>query len=321
MSIAHQLFADLCEGLLAEDSTSINLLRGLPGAEQLVKKMHQRGKPSAGAENQPLPHDQEYTQVKTPPWSELKGHREGGFGRWLLVRAENGAAVIWAPGGGSGYEAFVYHDGEIERKYDDRGGNILDWIKQHAGKINAYYLGKVSKDIGAKRGLRRERAPRAQVGDDWTNVTDFTTQLITRFKPLWLRAVQGAVADIKGWMNTQIKNDNYHAAESKLNSLSRLKQVVDAIESGENIPASDSDTSNLIKTAVHNAIQLATAHHYPELAGEWQQQQLYGFRGSSARKITNAEAIKQLFTDIRSGDTAKLGTVLSYFKNQLVRNS
>ena len=150
MSIAHELFADLCEGMIAEASTSMDLLRGLPGAEQLVKKMHQRGKPGQrSASDTPLPHDQEYTAVKSPPWSELKGHREGGFGRWVLVRAQNGAAVIWAPGGGQGYEAYVYHDGEIDRRYDDRGGNILDWIKDHAGKITGYYLGKGSKEIGA----------------------------------------------------------------------------------------------------------------------------------------------------------------------------
>ena len=321
MSIAHELFADLCEGMMAEASTSMDLLRGLPGAEQLVKKMHQRGKPGLrSASDTPLPHDQEYTPVKSPPWNELKGHREGGFGRWVLVRAQNGAAVIWAPGGGQGYEAYVYHDGEIDRRYDDRGGNILDWIKDHAGKITDFYLGKVSKDRGTKRAQRQERKPTTQVGDDWTDANAFATQLITRFKPLWQRAVQGAIADIKGWMNQQIKNDNYRAAEHKLNSLQRLKSVGDAIESGVDMSRSSGDAAEIIQVAVYNAIQLATSHHYPELAGEWQSSHHYG-RGAKRHKVSNAEATKQLFTDIRGGDTAKLGTVLAYFKNQLVRNS
>jgi hypothetical protein len=57
---------------------------------------------------------------------------------------------------------------------------------------------------------------------------------------------------------------------------------------------------------------MTAAHYYPEQTGDINKS--YGRSYSSAR----SEGPQQLLKDITEGDTAKLGTVLSFFKRALI---
>jgi hypothetical protein len=59
-----QLFAQMCESVLDEASTSLSLIQNNPGGTEVIKKLHKDMK---------LAHDQDYKSVPKISWSELKG--------------------------------------------------------------------------------------------------------------------------------------------------------------------------------------------------------------------------------------------------------
>jgi hypothetical protein len=67
-----------------------------------------------------------------------------------------------------------------------------------------------------------------------------------------------------------------------------------------------------IETAVGTAILMAAAHHYPEQTGEITKSY------SRSYSSQHQEGPDQLLKDIAAGDTAKLGTILSFFKRTLI---
>ena len=312
MSLSHNLFVDLLEGMLTEASTGLDILQGVPGAKALVTQLHR-----AKGVDDTLPADQEYYPIKgkTPPWSDLKSHKQR-ITTWVLVKAERGAAVIFAAGAGAPYKVFVRDTDDpsqpTSQKYDDRGGNILNYITDHVGKIQAMWMGRDKHAVADIRKKRQENIPPAT---EYRSVEDFTQAMMDKFRPLWLRAVRGAMADMKGWVGTQLKSDSVHKARAKLEKLQGLKDLADAIETGQ----LGDDARKLLFRTAYDAISLTTAHYYEELAGELSRERSYYGSSGSAIKVSNKDAVQQLYTDIRAGDTKKLGTLLAYFKNSLVR--
>ena len=286
-SESYKIFAQLLEGYVDEASTSLDLISGNPGGKEVIIKLHK---------DMRLAHDQDYRQVDKISWSELKGSYQGA---WVIIKGANGTGAIKARG--DSYEAVASSGGETKSARDSRGGNILDFLKGEIGKLQKFYVGKGSRSVDDKK---KKRA------DQQTGLSQEVTvsSLTTKFKPLWVRAITAAIADIKGHIANQIKNDAFEKAEKKLNHVRKLQNAIDSLEAG------DSDVPGSVSTAINTAVVMAASHHYPEQTGSINRQ---GY-GGGGYNTQFPEGPKQLLADIAAGDQKKLGTVLGFFKRTLI---
>lgn len=283
-----KIFAQLCEAI-NEDSTAMNLITGNAGGSQVVKHLHQK----LG-----LGHDLEFKEIPKISWSDLKDSYKGA---WVVMRCSGGTAAIKARGGTTGsYEAIVSDGGEIQSKSDSRGGNILDFIKGSVGKPTKFFAAKNTNKVQDVQRQRRDR----QDGSGPQKMD--TNTLIKKFKPLWAKAISAAIADIKGHVANMIKNDAFDKARKKLDRVEKLQNNIEALEAGSQ------EAGDLVKMAVHAAVLMAASHYYPDQTGEITR----GY--SSGYSSQNSEGVTRLLQDLSNGDTAKLGTVLGFFKRTLI---
>jgi hypothetical protein len=287
---AFQLFAQMCESVLDEASTSLSLIQNTPGGTEVIKKLHKDLK---------LAHDQDYKSVPKISWSELKDSYRGA---WVIIQGDKGTGAIKASGGNTGsYEAVASTGGETRSVKDSRGGNVVDFLKGEIGGLRKFYVGKNTTTVSDKQKTRQSR----QTGAGAQQVSNDT--LIKKFKPLWNRAITAAIADIKGHIANQIKNDAFEKATRKLEYVGRLQSSADAMETG-----TLDDAPEFIRNAVQTAVLMTAAHYYPEQTGDITKSY------SRSYVSTQSEGPTQLLKDITEGDTAKLGTVLSFFKRALI---
>jgi len=284
---SYQLFSQLLEGYLNEASTSLDLILDNPGGKQVVKFLHT---------DMGLAHDQDYRQVEKISWSELKDARRGA---WVMIKGTTGTGAIRATASGS-YEATASSGGEVDSFADGRGGNVIDFLKSKIGKLNKFYVGNNTSDVNDKRKKRKDQ----QAGKDASVVS--VDSLTKKFKPLWVKAITAAIADVKGHIANQIKNDAFDKAAKKLEHVKRLQQAIESLET-------DSDTPGSVKNAINVAVLMAASHHYPEQTGAISRSG-YG----SGYNAERSEGGSQLMKDIAAGDQKKLGTVLTFFKRSLI---
>lgn len=281
----YQLFAQLLEGYVDEASTSLDLITGNPGGKEVIIKLHK---------DMQLAHNQDYRQVDKISWSELKGSYNGA---WVIIKGAAGTGAIKARG--DSYEAVASSGGETRSVRDSRGGNILDFLKGEIGKLQKFYVGKGTRAVDDKKKKRAD----AQAGTSGEVTVDTLTK---KFKPLWVRAITAAIADIKGHIANQIKNDAFDKAEKKLGQVKNLQNAIDSLESG------DSDVPGSVGAAINTAVLMAASHHYPEKTGNITRGYSRGFNAQFS------EGPQQLLKDISAGDQKKLGTVLGFFKRTLI---
>ncbi len=285
---SYQLFAQLLESQLDEASTSMALIASKPGGRQVVQALHQSMK---------LAHDINYSPIDKISWSDLK---DAWLGKWVIIQGTTGTGAIKAYRGS--YEAVASSGGEVEKFKSERGGNILDFLKGKIGKLQKYYVGKNTSYVGDVQSKRAD----AKKGAGTAEVTNDT--LIVKFRPLWIRATQAAMADVKGHIANMIKNDAFAKAQKKIERLSNLQNGIEALESG------DQNEPGFIRSAVATATLMAASHYYPEQTGNITKSR-YGSGGYSAQFH---EGPQQLLKDIAAGDQKKLGTVLAFFKRALI---
>lgn len=285
---SYTLFAQLLESQIDEASTSLNLITGKPGGKEVIQHLHK---------NMQLAHDINYSSVDKVSWSELKDSYKGA---WVVIQGTTGVGAIRAKNGS--YEAVASTGGEVDSFRNDRGGNILDFLKGKIGKLTKFYVGKNTDYV---RNMQSTRADRKQ-GAGPGQVTNDT--LIAKFRPLWAKATQAAIADVKGHIANMIKNDAFQKAQHKLERLNSLQNGLDSIEAG-------GDEPGFIRSAVNMATLMAASHYYPEQTGTITRSR-YGSGGSYSAQFT--EGPQQLLKDIAAGDQKKLSTVLSFFKRTLI---
>ena len=189
--------------------------------------------------------------------------------------------------------------GETRSVKDSRGGNILDFLKGEIGKLQKFYVGKGTRTVDDKKKKRSD----AQANPAGEVTVDTLTK---KFKPLWVRAITAAIADIKGHIANQIKNDAFDKAEKKLSQVKTLQNAIDSLEAG------DSDVPGSVSQAINTAVLMAASHHYPEQTGNITRGYSRGFNAE------RSEGPSQLLKDIAAGDQKKLGTVLGFFKRTLI---
>lgn len=285
-----KLFAQLLEAYIPEDSSAMGMLSSVPGGSEVVQKLHK---------DLGLAHDQEYQEIDKISWSSLKDTR---YGAWVLIKGEKGAGAIKADSRGQGYTSVAFDSatGQVETYSNDRGGHNIDFLKSKIGKLRAFYTGSGTGDREKKKKNRAELSSEPGAGAVTTDT------LITRFRPLWLRAMTAAEADIKGMIATMIKNSAYEKARRKMEQASKLLNAIEKLETGTLKGAPP-----FVKETVSLAIAMAAAHHYPEETGEIR-------RDYSSYTPQFHEGPNKLLSDISNGDTAKLGTVLGFFKRSLI---
>lgn len=283
---SYQLFAQLLEGFVNEASTSMNLITRSPGGKEVVVALHK---------DMQLAHDTDYRSVDKISWSDLKGSYQGA---WVIIVGAKGTGAIKSKG--DTYDAVASAGGPIDTTSDGRGGNILDFLKSKIGKLQKFYVGKNTSAVGDKRRLRADQ--KRGLGNEVDQDT-----LIKKFKPLWARAITAAIADVKGHIANQIKNDAFEKAKKKLTHLETLQNGLESIEAGSE------DAPGFIKGAVNSAVLMAASHHYPEQTGTIERSR-YGGNISSQFP----EGPRQLLKDITQGDQMKFRTVLSFFKRSLI---
>jgi hypothetical protein len=288
---SYQLFAQLLEENLLEVSSAMNVLATKPGGPEVVKHLHKSMK---------LAHDLGYKPIDKISWSELKGSYAGA---WVLIQGATGTGAIKAIN--DRYEAVASSGGEVKSFKDGKGGNILDFLKGEIGKLQKFYTAKGSRDVDDKQKKRADN----KKGAGTPEVTQGT--LIRKFKPLWVRAITASIADIKGHVANQIKNDAFEKAKKKLEYISRLQSGLEMLEAGE---VGGGDIPDFLNNAINAAVLMTASHYYPETTGNLERSR-WGGGGLNAQF---SEGPAQLLKDIASGDTAKMGTVLSFFKRSLV---
>lgn len=297
----YQKFAQLCESILQEVSTASTILPGSAAANVLIKTLHSKYS---------LPHDQQYQQTDNISWSTINDTRAGA---WVIVKFANGVGAIQAIKSKQGYVAVAVPNEGLEVSVDQfsKGGDVMNFFKKLGlGKIQQLYVGRDTGELSAKQdkrrllGLQKERFGMASVDT-----------LLKRFRPLWLRAVEAAQADVKGMAVTMVQNNSYRKANEKLLRLSELQEIADAIESGEIDQEPRRYTNNAhkesLKKYVSSAIYLAASHFYPEETGNIT-------RNYGGLTVENYQGSLQLLKDIGNGDQKKLATVLGFFKRLLI---
>lgn len=288
---SHSIFAHLCEAYLPEASSSLDLVKNQPGGQQVIQKLHT---------TQSLAHDQTYQPVSKISWSDLKGSYRGA---WVIIQGDKGIGAIRASGGTTGsYQALASTGGETRELNDSRGGNIIDFLKGEIGGLRKFYVGKNSTSVKDKKQLRAKN----QAGAGPVQINQDT--LIKKFRPLWVRAINASIADVKGMVGTMVKNDAFEKAEKKIALLKNLESALDVIESGGD------DVPNSIRRAVAAGINMAASHYYPDETGEISRSRW----GSGDYSSERSEGPQKLLADISNGDTKKLGTILSFFKRSLI---
>ena len=289
MKLEHcKIFANLCEAI-TEASTTMNIIAGTPGGEQVVKKLHG---------SMALAHNVEYQPVQRISWKDIKDSYKGA---WVIVLGSNGTGAIKATGGNTGtYETVASDGGDVQTMSNSRSDATLEFLKNQIGRFQKYYVAKNTgyvQDIQGKRSANKVQPANARVTND---------TIVKKFKPLWEKAITVAIADIKGHVTNMVKNDAFDKARSKLSRIESLQNGLDSLQ------VSGTDTPDFIKGAVNTAVLMAASHHYPEETGEIT-------RGYSNQYTTQrSEGPQKILSDISSGDTAKLGTVLSFFKRNLI---
>jgi len=285
----YKLFAQLCEGLLFEASSSLDLIKRQPGGSEAVKYLHK---------NSGLANDQQYQQVEKISWSELKGAFHGG---WVLMTYPQGTGAIRAKSGN--YEVLASTGaGEPETFRDSMGGRVMAFLKDRlGGNPRKIYVGR---DTGSTKNKKSERDQRKEVPSS-QEVSAET--LVVKFKPLWVRATTAAIADIKGVISTMIKNDSFEKAEKKIKLVMDLTQALEEFESNPNT------VPRIFTKAVEKSIKLSAAHHFPDETGAV-------ISGWSGLSVANTQGITHLLKDISQGDTKKIGTILAFFKRNLLHS-
>ncbi len=282
---SYQIFAQLLEGYVDEASTSLSLISGNPGGNEVITKLHKEMK---------LAHDQDYRQVDKISWSELKDSYRGA---WVIIQGAKGTGAIRARSGN--YEAVASTGGEVRVVKDGRGGNVLDFLKGEIGKLQKFYVGKNTSAVDDKQ--RKRQDSQSGMSQEINQET-----LMKKFKPLWARAITAAIADIKGHIANQIKNDAFEKAKKKLSQVESLQNALESLESGS------SDVPGSVKGAINIAVLMAASHHYPDQTGT------IGRGYGSSYSAQHSEGTQQLLKDISAGDQKKLGTVLGFFKRALI---
>lgn len=287
---SYKLFAIMCESQLMEYSTAIPILSNNPDGKSLIQFLHSRKK---------LAHNIRWETVPKLRWNALKQDYQGA---WVIVQGRNGVGAIKSTSGDKNYEGIVVdpEDGDIEQIRDTRGGTVKEFLKSYIGKLEAFYVGRESTELLRKS---QERDKNRVLNRKSSEISPETLE--KKFKPLWIKAINAAIADIKGITVNMVKNGAFGKAGDKLDQIKKLERALEHIEEDSQ------HTAGIISMSVRLAVTMAASHYYPEETGNIS-------RRWDGYASEHNDGVELLLKDISNGDTKKLGTVLAFFKQGLM---
>jgi hypothetical protein len=303
-------FSGLCHHLLLEYSTTIDILKNPDGswhigAEELIDYL--------------MDHIMNQRMIKhNVQWEPIDPAKITWWGKKvskgaILVLFERGTALL--EGEKNWWSAYISDALQMQRhskatRYGDMEINfpIETLMKDIGSKLGAPVKSYITDDLGIKS-VEKLRKKRKAVLPKRINYE----QILMRFKPLWEKTLIQAMADVKGWYSQLIKNDAYAKAEKKMQQLRDLRLMLDHLES--------SNTNELKKNLLvylTTAVHMAAAHHYPTPTGNWGE----AWSETAGRYVRRYKApgiVEKFLADIENGDMNKLGSVLGYLKQELVK--
>jgi len=286
-----RLFAQLAEGLMEVSSTSEKLWNH-PGAIQIMKHLHSEME---------LAHDTEWEDLPRIFWSEFKDTRTG---KWVLIKGTKGTGAIKSLGNGT-YLAVGSNGAQVQSQEETKGGRVEAFLKPIIGNPGAMFSAEQGTAVKDKQQARARNA----VPPEGQQVSAET--IVKKFKPMWKKAIEHAISDMRGFVVIQVKNGAFEKAQRKLKQLMALRALDDSLDEGDEAP-------ELIKKAVGSAITLAAGHFYPEETGEITRG-YGGYGGTYGLRAENPEGVKMLLADLSNGDTTKMGVILGFFKRSLLQ--
>lgn len=300
-------FCHVCDQLLLEYSTTFNILKNPDGSWHTgAKELLDQVITNKGM----IPHDVQWEPINPAQMASWAKSSKKGV---MIVLCERGTAMI-EPRDDDFYQALISSETELVRlhRMTRYGAQFLyafaplvKGIQELLGlPLRAY----VTKDLGTKsvEKLRKKRKAAAPKRMSYE-------QIVLRFKPLWEKTLVQAMADVKGWYSQLIKNDAYNKAQKKMRQLTDLRTMLDNLEAG-NMVELKKGLLVYITTAVH----MAAAHHYPTPAGTWGEA-WSETAGRYVRRYKAPGVVEKFLADIENGDMNKLGSVLGYLKQELVK--
>jgi len=299
----HKAMGHILGEMLEEDSTIGDTVRSSPYSDVLVRSVHEKLK---------IPHDQKvsWRDVKTisPNFVILSGSRGTAAVRW------NGSSDQWyiITATGAGLHPYTSHSINAAMQ------NIKEDIGMITGSYEADPEGKARAWRGAASGrsgevdVKQEKRKQARTITNPKSLdpkADMSTNLKAiqkKLRPLYTKYIQQAMADIKGVIGMQLKADAHDRAGQKLNLLKNLKDMADEIE---NYPNSIPDD---ILKSLQPALYMTAAYFYPDQTGELGRPHRGGLEPQSK------EGSRLVIKDIANGDSKKLATLMSFFKQTLL---
>jgi hypothetical protein len=282
-------FISLCESIV-EASTAMSTLKSSPGAKEVVQHLHQKRN---------LVHDVEFREIDKISWSTLKDSATG----WILMTSPKGTAAIKATGGT--YRVLVSDGSEIYGRDESRGGNAIDFIKNLIGKPTRFFQGTSDPHdlvfLQKKREQSQQKNTTGSIGSE--------SDLMVKFKPLWVKLLTKAAADVRGVLMTMIKRRNYEDSREKINQLEKLETQIEDLEDGK-IPES-------LKSKLNLALLMSAAYFYPEETGEITYNR-YSYGGNQYRS-ERSEGLQRLMKDLAGRDNQKLAVILGFLKKAILQ--
>jgi len=279
---AYKLIAEAFREIYEVSSTG-DIIKNLPGGNEVMQTLHSQ----MGA-----PHDIKYNPEPKISWADIKGTYRGS---WILIQGDKGSAAIrWD---GTNYTSVASAGAGVETFKNSRSNFTVDFLKGKIGGLRKFWVAKGVKDTGD---VKRDRASR-QADPAKQGYTQ--SSLGEKFKPLVVKTIQAAQADIRGMAMTMLKNGNNQGAIKKIQKLESYEEQLHNLQS-----KNGRDDLNM-NTRVSDAAMLAAHHFYPEQTGEVTRSR-YG-RGLN---IENQQGVQQLFNDINAGQMDKLSVLLQFFK-------
>ena len=308
-----ELFVNLLESVVLEDSTVLPVVQGNDAATRLVTALHQNGKLSHNAAITV------HSQITDKQIVALLNKLTNETATYMVILSTPDRAVALTVGKTS--DKFTILDAKGKLKTETLGWYSQSYATAVKAKlkglginltnVSVYVIKQPATYVAARRKAKNKLAPVAQQTSQFKSTDDFTKMLVTKFKPLWIRALEAAKADIKGYVNTQIKNNAYDLIQPKVERLAALEEALTDLELDPSM-----QSVQLVAHAVNNAVTMAAYHFYPEQSRTINR----NWNRSINRYVasTHKDGVKQLFDDIAGGDMTKLSAVLAFFKRDLI---
>jgi len=305
----HRTMTSLLEEILDEDSTITSAVRRSPYADALVRYVHKE---------LAMSHDLQWREEQKITWADIKSRSPN----YVLIQGKDGTGAIkwdgsqWVVVLSSKEGITTFRDGSINvlfRQIKETIGQIRNYWSAIGAGQTSWGRGASSHSTGPVDRLRADRAVARKITkpntlDPNAPPSQNTQAVLYKLRPLYLKYIDKAIADIKGVTGTALKNDSYQKVKQKLEILNNLQNIKqELISNPKDVPAK-------IKERLQPALYLTASHFYPDETGNF----TLGLDRYGRGAPQNQAGVRRVINDIANGDQQKLTTLMNYLKQSLL---